>query len=89
VQDGQSWRARDGVVSAELDGDLTLFDGADTAFVLNHTAADVWELLQQPGDVSSVVDVLAERYGVPPAAIADDVTSLLRELAARGLVVPA
>lgn len=89
MEAARRWRARDGVVAAELDGDVTLFDGADTAFVLNSTAADVWQLLQQPRDVPSVVGVLADRYGVAPAAITRDVTSLVRELAARGLVVPA
>jgi Coenzyme PQQ synthesis protein D (PqqD) len=84
-----TWRAREGVVAAELDGDVTLFDGTETAFVLNPTAADLWDLLADPRDLPSLVAVLADRYGTTAAAITADVRTLVDELAARGLVVPA
>jgi len=89
VDAAATWRAREGVVAAELDGDVTLFDGTETAFVLNETASEVWDLLADPRDVPALVEVLAERYGTTPDSIADDVRALVADLAARGLVVPA
>lgn len=48
--------------------------------------ADVWDLLDRPQAFDQIVDSLAERYGVTPSAIAEDVSQLLVGLERSGFV---
>lgn len=82
-------RLRHDVVSAELDGGVTVFDGAAEALVLNHSASAVWSALAEPRTVDEVVAVVAELYGEEEAVVRQPVTDLVAGLLARSLVVPA
>jgi len=46
----------------------------------------VWELLESPRTLESLLEALAEIYAVEPGVISTDVESLLRDLEARGWV---
>lgn len=54
--------------------------------LLSGTARSVWELLETPRTLESLLDALAEIYAVESAVISTEVESLLRDLEARGWV---
>jgi hypothetical protein len=91
---GPSYVQRPGVVSAELDGEISLFDGSDTALVMNSTASAIWQELSLPCTVTELTSRLAGRFTAPdgpldPEAIAVQIEDLLRDLVERGLVTTA
>jgi Coenzyme PQQ synthesis protein D (PqqD) len=53
---------------------------------LSGTARTVWELLESPRTLESLLDALAGIFAAERGAIAADVESLLRDLEARGMV---
>lgn len=78
-------------VSADLSTDgagqfviLGLQDGI--YFELSEVGARIWQLVQQPCTIASVIDVLIDEYEVTREQCAADVMSLLAELRERGLV---
>ncbi len=62
--------------------------GADAGeyFGLNEVGARVWELVQQPVQVSQICAALCAEYEVQPAECERDVLELLGELRAKGLL---
>ena len=48
---------------------------------LSETAGDVWGLLEQPRTTRELAEVLADRYGETPEAVALGVDDLIEELA--------
>lgn len=78
-------------VSADLSSDgsanvviLGLKDGM--YFELNEVGARVWNLIQQPRSVQSVVAELLQEYDVAAEKCEADVLSLAEDMATRGLV---
>jgi len=78
-------------VSANLSTDgngqfviLGLRDGV--YFELNEVGARIWELIQRPRTIHSVVAVLIEEFAVPFDRCETDVISLVTEMIGRGLV---
>ena len=55
---------------------------------LNGPAAAVWNALQL-GEADAVPDLLAERYAVPADQLRPDITRVLRDFDAEGLLGPA
>jgi hypothetical protein len=85
---------RPGVVSSELDGKISLFDGSSTALVLNTTATAIWHELSEPTTVTELATRLAGRFTGPqgpldPGTIAGQVEDLLLDLLGRGVVTTA
>jgi PqqD family protein of HPr-rel-A system len=71
-----------------LDDGLVLYDERNgRGHVLNHTAAQVWGLLDRTRTASAVAEVLANTYGVPHPQIVADVHDLVDELHQAGLVI--
>jgi pyrroloquinoline quinone biosynthesis protein D len=60
--------------------------GPERMFVPDETALEVLRLLDGARSVAAIVDDLAARYDAPREEIAADVTALLEELAAKGVV---
>lgn len=84
-----TYARREDVVATDLDGGVSLFDGSDTALVLNDTASAVWHELARPCTAAELSDRLATRYTTPDggrAAIAQQVRALLHDLVERGVV---
>lgn len=79
--------AKSGVVARELDGSFCLVDPETwQVAVLNHTASDLWRLLQAGCSLEEITDTLAAGYDAEPASIRDDVWAALAELRAGGFL---
>ncbi len=73
----------------ELDmGDGFILYNHDSSLVhhLNPTAAVVWQVLDGVATVERLAEEIADEYGVPVENVAMQVTSLIAELDAMGLV---
>lgn len=84
---------RSGVTAAKLDGETSLFDGTNTALVLNETATAIWQELAEPVTLAELVERLTHRFQVPEelvagGQIASQVSDVLTDLGRRGLVTP-
>ena len=74
-------------VWCELAGEAVILDlKSGVYYGLNAIGARVWSLLQEPKTVGAVLDTLLEEYEVKPDRCADDLLTLLQELAERQLV---
>lgn len=60
----------------------------DSVVTLNESALSVWNLLDGKRSVSEIAAAVTSEYDVPPAVAAADVSELLGELEAAGLVHP-
>jgi hypothetical protein len=79
------------VLATPQGGELVLFDTSrECYYTLNEVGARVWVLLALPMAASEIAAVIRREYEVPRDAAADpvtaDVTRLLRELHAAGMV---
>lgn len=74
----------------DVDGEAFLVHpGADGIYALDPVALLVWRLLAEPVSLADIVGVLGEAFpDAEPERIGKDVAKLLRDLVARGLVVP-
>jgi hypothetical protein len=75
-------------VSGKLTGErvvLSMKDG--TYYGLSDVGALVWDLVQEPISTGDLVDRILDSYKVDRAVCERDVLELLREMAARSLVV--
>jgi hypothetical protein len=63
---------------------LGLKDGV--YFELNEVGARIWQLIQQPRSLQSVLDTLLMEYDVSPAQCEADIMKLTQEMLRRGLV---
>ena len=74
-------------VSCDLAGEAAILHlRSGTYYGLNAIGARIWALLQQPARVAHVRDALLAEYDVAPARLDRDLTALLRDLAAEGLI---
>jgi hypothetical protein len=77
----EEWR------SARLPGEIVILDlTGGEYFGLTEVGAFVWELIKQRRSVGDVVQAVLETYEVDEKTCRNDVTELLEDLAARGLV---
>lgn len=56
-------------------------------YSLNHTGLLVWTLLSKGETLSSISDHIAQEYGIQPEQAKSDVSQLVDELTAAGLVL--
>jgi hypothetical protein len=80
-------RRRDGLIQAEVDGELVALhidNGACYGF--NVTATRVWALIESPRRLSEIKDTLLSEYEVDPDTCRAQLIDLLRELESDGLV---
>lgn len=76
-----------GQVSADLDGEVLVFQRASEEFhLLEGVGATVWRLLQRPVQVAAVRDALLARYPVEANRCEADLIELLEGLRERGLL---
>jgi PqqD family protein of HPr-rel-A system len=75
------------VSSYPLDDELVLYTQTDgQAYILNHTAARVWHLLDGTRTEAAVAQEIAETYGEEYDDVLGDVRELLGHLRAVGLL---
>jgi hypothetical protein len=75
------------VLSAGAPDEAILLDPvASRYYGLDDVGARVWALLEEPRRVTEIRDALVAEYDVDPEVALEDVTTLLRELLAAGLV---
>jgi len=75
------------VASAELDGEVVLFDETtDALHLLNPTAAAVWLRIDGLATVRELAADLAAAFGADPEVVRRDLMALLRELDSDGLL---
>lgn len=80
-------RISDDAVFRELDGEAVVLNlQSGTYFGLDPVGTRIWQLIEQYGLLSAVRDALLEEFEVEAEAATRDLTSLVTELADRGLV---
>jgi hypothetical protein len=78
---------REGMIEAEVDGDLVGLNVATgTCFGFNLTAKRVWRLLEQPQRMSELTAALTAEFAIGEAECTEQVSALLEELREEGLV---
>lgn len=81
------YRRAAGVVWRQAHGSVfVLPDAGGDVVVLTGTGEELWWLLAEPMTIDQVAHRLAEKYGVPDQAVSRDVTPVVADLAARGVV---
>jgi len=79
-------RIPDNLISTVVDDEALILDlNSGNYFVLNAVGSEIWASLQGGASIDATVDLLAEKYEVPPATIRADLDELLRDLADAGL----
>lgn len=74
-------------VSCDLSGDSAILDlRTGIYYGLDPVGARIWELIQQPTEVSSIVSQLLDEYDVNPEECQQDVIALLSQLLERALI---
>jgi hypothetical protein len=78
---------RGGLLEAEVDGELVgLHVDNGTCYGFNSTATRIWALIEAPRRLGELRDILSAEFGVAPEVCETQLTDLLRELEADGLV---
>lgn len=73
--------------TAPDEGETVIVDPVSGRYYgLNDYAVRVWTLIQQPRSVGELRDALLAEYEVAPDELLEDMTALILELAAAGLV---
>ena len=82
VVDGDAtFRVADRVLSRPVGDEVLLLDLSSGLYhVLNETAARVWALLENGGDVASIAGTVASEYDVDSQSAAEDVNTLVARL---------
>jgi hypothetical protein len=87
VRDDMLVSRQAGLLEAEVDGELIgLHIDNGTCYGFNPTATRIWALIEQPMTVGALIGQLASEYEVDADLCRADVTALLAELQADGLV---
>lgn len=81
-------RRNSDVIAAGLAAETVLLDPKDWTYIhFNETAAKIWEALDEPRSVESVVDALMRDYDIDRSACEREVAQFVSEMSGRGLVV--
>ena len=82
------FRQRDGLLAAEVDGEVLLFDASrGTYFATGGVGALLWDALARPSTLEELVQVVMAVYEVPRETCEEDVTAFLERLTAAELAV--
>lgn len=74
-------------VSSDLNGEAAILDLKNGIYYgLDPVGARIWELIQQPTSIESVVSQLLDEYDVEAEQCSHDVVALVTELRERGLI---
>ena len=74
-------------VTPDLSGDVVILHLKDGIYYeLNETGARVWELIQQPCSLETVLDALLAEYEADAQQCAADLLALVEDMVGRGLI---
>ena len=77
------------VLFQEIEGEMVLLDTkAERYYALDDVGTRFWELLSEHRDLEPAVTAMLDEFAVDEATLRADLTTLLEELDAAGLVVP-
>lgn len=83
----QVYRRAVDLMEAELGDELVALDpNAGNCFGFNSVATSVWRNLEQPKSFGQLREALLEEYQVDPDQCSRELTELLQDLSAKGLV---
>ncbi len=83
----RSYSIGEDVLAAHLEGEAVLLDFKTKRYYrLNATGAAIWQGLEQRLEPAAIVDSLVEQFDVDAAVARPEVTRLLAELQAQGLL---
>jgi hypothetical protein len=78
------------VIARQVGDETVMLDLANgTYFSLDLVGARIWQLLGEGKTLAEICDVMTDEYDVAGDEIERDVLSLVEELTAHGLIVPA
>lgn len=81
-------RIKDDVLFQELQGEAVLLNlNTGAYFGLDQIGTRIWQLLQDDGALSRVMEVILEEYDVPPDILAQDLVELVRQMKQQDLLV--
>jgi coenzyme PQQ synthesis protein D (PqqD) len=84
------WQKNPILAWREIDGEIVIVSPDDSVLhELNETGSFVWKQLDGRRPVAEIAASLAAEYDVTPEHALDDIETLLGELAARQLLIPA
>lgn len=74
----------------EVDGEVVMMNITTGLYIsLNETAKQIWNMMEQPQQVSAIINVLALEYNVTPEQCEKDVLPFIEQLLERGIVIKA
>lgn len=78
------------VVSETIDGETVIVNLSDgTYYSLDRVGAEVWNLIEREFSLGSIVTAISQRFTGEPTVIEDSVKTLILQLRAEKLLVPA
>jgi hypothetical protein len=84
------WQRDSKLPFQKLEEDTIVVDPARReVHLLNPTATRLWELLAAPRSLDDLVTVLSNEYDAPLGEVREATEALVRELAGKGVLVPA
>jgi hypothetical protein len=84
---GKKIRIPGGVIHKTVGDEIVLLDlDRGVYYGLDQVGARVWELVEADHTLPDIIDILLEEYEVTRAELERDVTTLLEQLTARGLI---
>jgi len=74
----------------EVDGEVVMMNITTGLYIsLNETAKQIWNMMEQPQQLSAIIDVLALEYNVTPEQCEKDVLPFIEQLLERGIAIKA
>jgi hypothetical protein len=79
--------AKASAVGCDVEGEMVLLDlDSDTYFGLNPVGADIWNYIREERSLGDIHSYLLSRYNVSRERCEQEVSALLTNLAAKGLI---
>jgi len=80
-------RIQDDVLFQELQGEAVLLNLKTGVYLgLNQIGTRIWQLLQEDGALSRVLEVMLQEYDVTPEKLAQDLLNLVAQMEQQGLL---
>ncbi|MGN6477954.1 MAG: PqqD family protein [Flavipsychrobacter sp.] len=74
----------------EVDGEVVMMNITTGLYIsLNETAKQIWNMMEQPQQLSAIINVLALEYNVTPEQCEKDVLPFIEQLLERGIAIKA
>ena len=76
------------VCSAELDGEVCLFNPQSAAYLnLNSTGSHIWNLLEAPAELDELINKLQELFDVDQVTCRNDTETFVAEALKQGMLM--